>query len=68
MFAAYVENPSSPKLENKHLLKAVKSIVPLSTTMKEDINALKQWASTRARFASGKPTVTDDFIKPIKAL
>ena len=68
MFTAYIENPDSPKLENKHLLKAVRSIVPLSTTMNEDINALKKWASTRARFASSKPTVTDDFIKPIKDL
>lgn len=68
MFAAYIENPNCPKLENKHLLEAVKSIVPLSITMNEDINALKKWASTRARFASGKPTVAEDFIKPIKAM
>lgn len=68
MFAAYIENPNTPKLENKHLLQAVRSIVPLSTTMNEDINALKKWASTRARFASDKPTITEDFIKPIKEL
>jgi SpoVK/Ycf46/Vps4 family AAA+-type ATPase len=31
---------------------AMKTIVPLSRTMKEEINALQQWAATRARKAS----------------
>ena len=60
MFAAYIENPDTPKLENKHLLQAVKSIVPLAKTMNEDINALRKWALERARFASDKPTITED--------
>lgn len=31
---------------------AIKSIVPLSKTMKEDIDSLRKWAKTRARFAN----------------
>ena len=34
------------------LEEAQKSIVPLSKTMKEDIDSLQQWAKTRARQAS----------------
>lgn len=52
MFAAYVENPESPVLKASHLMEAISKTVPLSTTMKEQISALRQWASTRARNAS----------------
>ena len=68
MFSAYVDNPDSPRLDNKHLLDAVKGIVPLSKTMKEDIDGLRTWASTRAKNASDKPYVIDSFIKPIKPM
>lgn len=68
MFSAYVDNPDSPTLENKHLLDAVEGIVPLSTTMKEDIDELRSWASTRAKNASDKPQTIDSFIKPIKPM
>lgn len=68
MFSAYVDNPESPRLENKHLLDAVEGIVPLSTTMKEDIDELRKWASTRAKNASDKPYAIDGFIKPIKPM
>jgi SpoVK/Ycf46/Vps4 family AAA+-type ATPase len=34
------------------LEEALKAIVPLSKTMKEEINALQQWAVTRARRAN----------------
>lgn len=34
------------------LNKAYESIVPLSRTMREEINALREWARTRARFAN----------------
>ena len=37
---------------------ALKTIVPLSKTMKEEINALQQWATTRARRAN-TPEVSD---------
>lgn len=52
MFSAYVENSDEPQLMIKHLLDAIASTVPLSTTMKEQISALRQWASTRAKNAS----------------
>ena len=52
MFAAYVENPEIPILKASHLVDAISKTVPLSTTMKEQIYALRQWASTRAKNAS----------------
>jgi len=39
---------------------AQKAIVPLSKTMKEDIQALKDWAKTRARLAN----TPDEEVKP----
>ncbi|MBI4678467.1 MAG: AAA family ATPase [Elusimicrobia bacterium] len=39
-------------LSGDDLKKALSSTVPLSKTMKEDIDALRQWASSRARPAS----------------
>lgn len=68
MFSAYVDKPDSPRLENKHLLDAVGGIIPLSTTMKEEIEELRTWASTRAKNASDKPYTIDSFIKPIKPM
>ena len=52
MFAAYVEAPDNPKLLSKHLMDAISETVPLSTTMKEQITALRNWAATRAKNAS----------------
>lgn len=52
MFAAYVENPQLPKLEGAHIMDAIAKTVPLSVTMKEQINSLRHWASTRAKNAS----------------
>ena len=52
MFAAYVEAPDNPKLLSKHLVDAISKTVPLSTTMKEQITALRHWAATRAKNAS----------------
>lgn len=52
MFAAYVEAPDNPKLLSKHLVDAISKTVPLSTTMKEQITALRNWAATRAKNAS----------------
>lgn len=52
MFAAYVENPDEPKLMASHIADAIDSTVPLSTTMKEQIAALRNWAATRAKNAS----------------
>ncbi|MBN1459507.1 MAG: AAA family ATPase [Armatimonadetes bacterium] len=39
-------------LSTEAVVEAVNSTVPLSTTMKEDIDALRQWAEGRARKAS----------------
>lgn len=52
MFAAYVEAPDNPQLQSKHLVDAISKTVPLSTTMKEQIAALRNWAATRAKNAS----------------
>lgn len=52
MFAAYVANPEDPKLSASHIMEAISITVPLSTTMKEQISSLRQWAATRAKNAS----------------
>ena len=51
MFSAYTENPDMPKLMVKHLMDAIKDIVPLSSTMDEQIKALRTWAKKRAKMA-----------------
>jgi len=51
MFAAYTENPNEPKLQIIHLLNAIKSTVPLSKTMKKQIDFLREWAKSRAKQA-----------------
>jgi len=39
-------------LRDSDLITAAKEIVPIATTMKEEIEGLRTWAKTRARFAS----------------
>ncbi|MFC1705214.1 AAA family ATPase, partial [Planctomycetota bacterium] len=39
-------------LATEGLLQAIEETVPLSQTMQEDITAMREWAKTRARFAS----------------
>lgn len=51
MFSAYTENPDSPTLLMKHLIKAIQEIVPLSSTMEEPIKSLRAWAKKRAKMA-----------------
>lgn len=51
MFTAYTENPDNPKLLIKHLLSSIEDMVPLSKTMKEQIDFLRKWARTRAKLA-----------------
>lgn len=51
MFSAYTENPDKPKLMVKNLMDAIKDIVPLSSTMDEQIKALRTWAKKRAKMA-----------------
>ena len=42
-------------LTTERLLASIKEIIPLSLTMKEKIDDLRDWAQTRARSASGVP-------------
>lgn len=57
MFAAYVQNPDEPKLEAAHIVEAIEKTVPLSTTMKEQITNLREWAKTRAKNASDEVAI-----------
>ena len=65
MFAAYVEAPDNPKLLSKHLVDAISKTVPLSTTMKEQIAALRNWAATRAKNASSDTLAEEKKEMPI---
>ena len=65
MFAAYVENPETPVLKASHLMDSINKTVPLSTTMKEQISALRLWASTRAKNASVEIPITQRKEMPI---
>ena len=65
MFAAYVESPDNPKLLSKHLVDAISKTVPLSTTMKEQIAALRNWAATRAKNASNETPIEEKKEMPI---
>lgn len=50
MFAAF--NDGAREVSTQDLLAAAKTVVPLSTTAKEKITALREWSRTRARPAS----------------
>lgn len=65
MFSAFTENPDNPKLMIRHLIDAIKSIVPLSSTMKEQIDALRKWAKTRAKMAGEQ---NDEQLKGLESL
>jgi SpoVK/Ycf46/Vps4 family AAA+-type ATPase len=52
LFAAFDEGG---ELETSHLLAAAGSIVPLAVTAKEQIEGIRAWAKSRARFASTRP-------------
>ena len=53
MFLSYIENPDKKQISSEHLISAIDSIVPLSKTMKNKIDRLREWASgKRARLAS----------------
>ena len=43
------------ELETADIVKSLESTTPLSQTAKEQIDDIREWARTRARFASGKP-------------
>src|SRR5690606_31056075 len=51
MFTAYAEKPEYPKLQIMHLLAAIKDTIPLAKTMKGQIEFLRKWAKSRAKYA-----------------
>ena len=65
MFTAYVEAQDEPKLLSKHLMDAIAKTVPLSTTMKEQIAVLRNWAATRAKNASSESIAEEKKEMPI---
>ena len=52
MFLAYVDNPTNPVVNVRHLEIACSQIIPLAKTMSEKIRGLRGWADDRARRAS----------------
>jgi ATP-dependent 26S proteasome regulatory subunit len=52
MFMAYVDNPTNPIVNVRHLEIACSQIIPLAKTMSEKIRGLRGWADDRARRAS----------------
>jgi hypothetical protein len=54
-----------PKLEAAHIVEAIEKTVPLSTTMKEQITNLREWAKTRAKNASNEISIDDRKGMPI---
>jgi SpoVK/Ycf46/Vps4 family AAA+-type ATPase len=55
--ALYDAFDEGAELDTQRLLKSVGDIVPLSVTMREVIDAMKDWAKTRARSASARGTI-----------
>lgn len=53
--ALYMAYDAGRDVCREDVLEALRRTVPLSVTMAEDIRALRQWASKRARSASGDP-------------
>lgn len=56
MFAAFADGARD--VGTQDLLDAARSVVPLTKTASEQINKLRQWASTRARYASAQEGAT----------
>ena len=51
MFKAFSDNQDNPKLLVVHLLNVIKETVPLSHTMRDQIDFLRKWSSSRAKQA-----------------
>ncbi|HEX2574609.1 MAG TPA: AAA family ATPase [Polyangia bacterium] len=63
LYDAFDENPGTRELTTGQLLNAAKEIVPLAVTMQEGIAAMREWARTRARLASGPPEVSGEALR-----
>jgi SpoVK/Ycf46/Vps4 family AAA+-type ATPase len=61
--ALYDAFAEGKELEQRHLLRAVSETFPLATTMREEIQKLREWAKTRTRPASSAPA--EDVPRPI---
>ncbi len=61
--ALYDAFAEGKELEQRHLQRAVSETFPLATTMREDIQKLREWAKTRTRPASTVPA--EDVPRPI---
>ena len=68
MFATFVDNPNNPVLKASHIMNTISETVPLSTTMKEQIVALRGWAITRAKNASCEPNMEENKDYQIKRI
>ncbi|MGB0862645.1 MAG: AAA family ATPase [Saprospiraceae bacterium] len=66
LFLSYIEDDNSSQISIKHLEKAIEPLVPLSQTMSNKINKLRNWASTRARLASENKN-NEDLIETSKS-
>lgn len=51
MYDAFAEGC---EIRTEHILKAIEKTFPLSRTMREQIDSLRQWAKVRARLATGE--------------
>lgn len=54
LFTAFADDARQITIED--LIAAAKTVVPLSRTAKEKIDALRAWATERARFATSEQT------------
>lgn len=61
----FVENPNNHVLKASHIMDTISKTVPLSTTMKEQIVALRSWAITRAKNASCEPNMEENKDMPV---
>jgi AAA+ superfamily predicted ATPase len=58
---------SREDLSSDHVMKMIAETVPLSKTMSEELNRLRNWASGRARLASaGQPRHVEDSVRKIE--
>jgi len=53
LYDAYAEGR---ELHTEHIARAIEKTFPLSRTMRDQIESLRQWAKVRARLAAGEPT------------
>ena len=53
-------------ITDKHLVHAAKEIIPLSYTMKEKIDSMREWAESRARSASTVNEVQEEEATPLE--